>query len=88
MYNNQQYQEALDTYEKALSSAQGKDRLTIRQDIIDCYQVLGNQTKARELLKTQLAEAHAASDSHMEAEAMLTLGMQIYDTGDKQTGYD
>ena len=88
LYNSRQYQEALDTYEKALSSAQGKDRLTIRQDIIDCYQVLGNQTKARELLKTQLEEAHAAGDEQMEAEAMLTLGMQIYDTGDKQTGYD
>ena len=30
LYNSRQYQEALDTYEKALSSAQGKDRLTIR----------------------------------------------------------
>lgn len=88
LFNGQQYQEALDTYEKALSSAQGKDRLTIQQDIIDCYQVLGNQTKARELLKTQLEEAHAAGDEQMEAKAMLTLGMQIYDTGDKQTAYD
>lgn len=49
---------------------------------------MGNQTKARELLKTQLAKAHAAGNSQMEAEAMLTLGMQIYDTGDKQTAYD
>ena len=88
LYNAQQYQEALDTYEKALSSAQGKDRLVLRQDIIDCYQVLGNQTKARELLKTQLEEAHAAGDEQMKAEAMRTLGMQIYDTGDKQTAYD
>ena len=88
MFNGQQYQEALDTYEKALSKAQGKDRLVLQQDIIDCYQVLGNQTKARELLKTQLEEAHAAGDEQMEAKAMLTLGMQIYDTGDKQTAYD
>ena len=88
LYNGQQYQEALGKYEKALSKAQGNDRLTLRQDIIDCYQALGNQTAARELLKTQLAEAHAAGNSQMEAEAMLTLGMQIYDTGDKQTGYD
>ena len=88
LYNGKQYQEALGKYEKALAKAQGNDRLVLRQDIIDCYQVLGNQTKARELLKTQLAEAHAAGDSQMEAEAMLNLGMQIYDTGDKQTAYD
>ena len=88
LYNGQQYQEALDKYEKALSEAPGDDKLTLRQDIIDCYQVLGNQAKARELLKTQLEEAHAAGNSQMEAEAMMTLGMQIYDTGDKQTGYD
>ena len=88
LYNGQQYQEALDAYEMALSKAQGNDRLTLRQDMIDCYQTLGNQTKARELLKTQLAETHAAGNSQMEAEAMITLGMQIYDTGDKQTAYD
>ncbi len=88
LYNGQQYQEALEAYEAALSKAQGNDRLTLRQDMIDCYQALGNQTKARELLKTQLAEAHAAGNRQMEAEAMLTLGMQIYDTGDKQTAYD
>ena len=88
LFNGQQYQEALDMYEKALSKAQGKDRLVLRQDIIDCYQVLGNQTKARELLKTQLEEAHTAGDEQMEAKAMLTLGMHVYDTGDKQTAYD
>ena len=88
LFNGQQYQEALDVYEKALSKAQGKDRLVLRQDIIDCYQVLGNQTKARELLKTQLEEAHTAGDEQMEAKAMLTLGMHVYDTGDKQTAYD
>ena len=88
LFNGQQYQEALDVYEKALSKAQGKDRLVLRQDIIDCHQALGNQTKARELLKTQLEEAHAAGDEQMKAEAMRTLGMQIYDTGDKQTAYD
>lgn len=88
LYNGKQYQEALGKYEKALAKAQGSDRLVLRQDIIDCHQALGNQTKARELLKTQLAEAHAAGDSQMEAEAMLNLGMQIYDTGDKQTAYD
>ena len=38
LYNGQQYQEALEKYEKALSKAQGNDRLTIRQDMIDCYQ--------------------------------------------------
>ena len=88
LYNRQQYQEALGKYEKALAKAQGNDRLVLRQDIIDCHQALGNQTKARELLKTQLAEAHAAGDIQMEAEAMKTLGLQIYDTGDKQTAYD
>ena len=88
LFNGQQYMEALEKYEKALSKAQGNDRLTLRQDMIDCYQAMGNQTKARELLKTQLEEAHAAGNSQMEAEAMLTLGMQIYDTGDKQTAYD
>ena len=88
LYNGQQYQEALDVYEKALSKARGNDRLSLRQDIIDSYQALGNQTKARELLKTQLVETHAAGNSQMEAEAMITLGMQIYDTGDKQTAYD
>ncbi len=46
LYNGQQYQEALDAYEAALSKAQGNDRLTLRQDMIDCYQALGNQTKA------------------------------------------
>ncbi|MBR1682982.1 MAG: AraC family transcriptional regulator [Bacteroidaceae bacterium] len=88
LYNGQQYQEALEKYDKALSKALGNDKLTLRQDIIDCYQALGNQTKARELLKAQLTETHAAGNIQMEAEAMLTLGMQIYDTGDKQTGYD
>ena len=88
LFNGQQYQEALDVYEKALSKAQGKDRLVLRQDIIDCYQALDNQTKARELLKTQLEEAHAAGDSQMEAEALLALGLHVYDTGDKQTAYD
>ncbi|MBQ9187102.1 MAG: hypothetical protein IJ144_04660, partial [Prevotella sp.] len=72
MYNGQQYQEALDAYEMALSKAQGNDRLQLRQDIIDCHQALGNQTKVRELLKTQLEEAHAAGDIQMEAEAMNT----------------
>ena len=88
LYNDQQYQEALEAYTRALAAAEGKDRLLVRQDIIDCYQVLGDQTKARELLKTQLEEAHAVGDSQMEAEALLTLGMQIYDTGDKASGYD
>jgi len=88
LYNNQQYQEALGKYEKALAKAQGNDRLVLRQDIIDCHQALGNQTKVRELLKTQLEEAHAAGDIQMEAEAMKTLGLQIYETGDKQTAYD
>lgn len=87
-YNSGAYREALELYQKAFSKAEGTDRLLLRQDIIDCYQVLGNQTKARELLKTQLEEAHAAGDEQMEAKAMLTLGMQIYDTGDKQTAYD
>lgn len=88
LFNGQQYQEALGLYEKALQKAQGNDKLTLRQDMIDCYQALGNQTKARELLKTQLEDAHAAGNSQMEAEAMLALGMHIYDAGDKQTGYD
>ena len=88
LFNGQQYQEALDAYEMALSKAQGNDRLTLRQDIIDCYQALDNQTKARELLKTQLEEAHAVGDSQMEAEALLALGLHVYDTGDKQTAYD
>ena len=88
LYNRQQYQEALGKYEKALAKAQGNDRLVLRQDIMDCHQALGNQTKVRELLKTQLEEAHAAGDIQMEAEAMKTLGLQIYDTGDKQTAYD
>ncbi|MBQ8065438.1 MAG: AraC family transcriptional regulator [Prevotella sp.] len=88
LYNGQQYQEALGKYEKALAKAQGNDRLVLRQDIIDCHQALGNQTKVRELLKTQLEEAHAAGDEQMEAEAMKSLGLQIYETGDKQTAYD
>ena len=88
LYNDKQYQEALGKYEKALAKAQGNDRLVLRQDIIDCHQALGNQTKVRELLKTQLEEAHAAGDIQMEAEAMNTLGLQIYETGDKQTAYD
>ena len=88
LYNGKQYQEALGKYEKALAKAQGNDRLVLRQDIIDCHQALGNQTKVRELLKTQLEEAHAAGDIQMEAEAMNTLGLQIYETGDKQTAYD
>ena len=88
LYNGQQYQEALDAYEMALSKAQGNDRLTLRQDMMDCHQALGNQTKVRELLKTQLEEAHAAGDEQMEAEAMKSLGLQIYETGDKQTAYD
>ncbi|MBQ8656736.1 MAG: AraC family transcriptional regulator [Prevotella sp.] len=88
LYNSQQYQEALDTYQRALTMAGGNDRMLVRQDIIDCYQVLGEQTKARELLRVQLEEAHAAGDSHMEAEALLTLGIQLYDTGDRSAGYD
>ncbi|MBQ9676654.1 MAG: helix-turn-helix transcriptional regulator [Prevotella sp.] len=88
LYNGQQYEEALRLYEQALSRADSTDRLQVRQDIIDCYQVLGNQTKARELLKVQLDEAHAVGDQEMEAEALLTLGMQVYDTGDKSLGYD
>lgn len=85
---NEQYEEALQRYEQALSRADSTDRLQVRQDIIDCYQVLGNQTKARELLKVQLDEAHAVGDQEMEAEALLTLGMQVYDAGDKSLGYD
>ncbi len=88
LYNGSNIREALGKYEKALAKAQGNDRLVLRQDIIDCHQALGNQTKVRELLKTQLEEAHAAGDIQMEAEAMNTLGLQIYETGDKQTAYD
>lgn len=92
LYGQQRYEEAIKGYERAMAAADKKDaaeaRLQLRQDIIDCHQALGNQTKVRELLKTQLAEAHAAGNIQMEAEAMLTLGMQIYDTGDKQTAYD
>ena len=87
-YNSGAYREALELYQKAFSKAEGTDRLLLRQDLIDCYQVLGNQTKARELLKTQLEEAHTAGDEQMEAKAMLTLGMHVYDTGDKQMAYD
>ena len=92
LYGQQRYEEAIKGYERAMAAADKKDaaeaRLVLRQDIIDCHQALGNQTKARELLKTQLEEAHAAGDEQMKAEAMRTLGMQIYDTGDKQTAYD
>lgn len=92
LYGQQRYEEAIKGYERAMAAADKKDaaeaQLQLRQDIIDCHQALGNQTKARELLKTQLEEAHAAGDEQMEAKAMLTLGMQIYDTGDKQTAYD
>lgn len=88
LYNEQQYTEALALYEQALDKADADGRLTVRQDIIDCYQVMGDQTKARELLKEQLEEAHAAANHEMEAEALLTLGMQLYDTGDKSSGYD
>lgn len=88
MYNAQQYREALEAYSKALTKADGRDRLVVRQDVIDCYQALGDQKKVRELLKVQLDEAHAANYPEMEAEAMVSLGMQVYDTGDKATGYD
>ena len=87
-YNEQQPREALALYEQALSKADAEGRLTLRQDIIDCCQALGDQTKARKLLKEQLEEAHAAGNREMEAEAMATLGMQIYDDGDKATAYD
>ena len=92
LYGQQRYEEAIKGYERAMAAADKKDaaeaRLVLRQDIIDCHQALGNQTKARELLKTQLEEAHAAGDEQMEAEAMKSLGLQIYETGDKQTAYD
>ena len=92
LYGQQRYEEAIKGYERAMAAADKKDaaeaRLQLRQDIIDCHQALGNQTKVRELLKTQLEEAHAAGDIQMEAEAMNTLGLQIYETGDKQTAYD
>lgn len=87
-YNEQQPREALALYEQALSKADAEGRLTLRQDIIDCCQALGDRTKARKLLKEQLEEAHAAGNREMEAEAMATLGMQIYDDGDKATAYD
>lgn len=92
LYGQQRYEEAIKGYERAMAAADKKDaaeaRLVLRQDIMDCHQALGNQTKVRELLKTQLEEAHAAGDIQMEAEAMNTLGLQIYETGDKQTAYD
>lgn len=88
LYNSQQYDEALAVYEQVMAKADNAGKLQVRQDIIDCYQVLGNQTKARELLKVQLTEAHDAGYQDMEAEAMSNLGMQIYDTGDKALGYD
>ena len=92
LYGQQRYEEAIKGYERAMAAADKKDaaeaRLVLRQDIMDCHQALGNQTKVRELLKTQLEEAHAAGDIQMEAEAMKSLGLQIYETGDKQTAYD
>ena len=51
LYNSQQYDEALAVYEQVMAKADNAGKLQVRQDIIDCYQVLGNQTKARELLK-------------------------------------
>lgn len=68
LYGQQRYEEAIKGYERAMAAADKKDaaeaRLQLRQDIIDCHQALGNQTKVRELLKTQLEEAHAAGDIH------------------------
>lgn len=88
LYNSQKYEEALKIYQRALSMADGTDRLALRQDVIDCYQVLGRQAEARELLREQMQEAHNEGDRKMEAEALFTLGMQVYDTGDKTGGYN
>ena len=87
LYNAQEYDEALKTYQRALSMAEGTDRLLLRQDVIDCYQVLGRQNEARELLREQMHQAHKGGNRKMEAEALFTLGMQVYDTGDKMGGY-
>jgi len=96
LYSQQRYEEAIREYERAMALAckqEGKNnpaeaRLQLRQDIIDCRQALGNQSAVRELLKVQLQEAHEAGNRKMEAEALMTLGMQIYDTGDKDKAYE
>lgn len=92
LYGQQGYEEAIRGYERAMAVADKKDqteaRLQLRQDIIDCHQALGNQTAVRELLKLQMQEAHDAGNAQMEAEALMTLGMQVYDTGDKERGYE
>ena len=88
LYGEQRYEEAVEVYERALAVATDDNRLTLRQDIIDCYQGLGRQDEVRRLLDVQMQEAHAAGNSKMEAEALMTLGLQVYDAGDKAKGYD
>ncbi|MBQ6652533.1 MAG: hypothetical protein IJM81_03945 [Prevotella sp.] len=92
LYGQQRYEETIRGYERAMAVADKKDqteaRLLLRQDIIDCQQALGNQSAARELLKVQMQEAHDAGNQKMEAEALMTLGMQVYETGDKDKGYE
>ncbi len=41
LYNEQQFEEALALYEQALAKADGVDRLTLQQDIIDCPSGVG-----------------------------------------------
>lgn len=96
LYGQQRYEEAIRGYERAMAAVdhqkgekdETEARLQLRQDIIDCQQALGNQSAARELLKVQMQEAHDAGNQKMEAEALMTLGMQVYETGDKYKGYE
>lgn len=73
LYGEQRYEEAVEVYERALAVATDDNRLTLRQDIIDCYQGLGRQDEVRRLLDVQMQEAHAAGNSKMEAETLMTI---------------
>ncbi len=88
LYNSLQFEEALKLYEQAMDKADAEGRLTLRQDIIDCHTAMGEYTEARELLLTQMKEAHDAGDKYAEAEAANTLGHQLHDAGDRKKGYE
>lgn len=87
LYNEQQFKEALALYEQALAKADGGDRLTLRQDIIDCHLAMGEATEARRLLGDLMKEAHESGDKYAEAEATFAMGEQLHEVGDKEKGY-